>query len=388
MTLLPLRAGFVPLLDMAPLAVAREIGFAEEEGLDLQLVPARSWSMLRDMLAFGQVEAAHMLAPLPVAAAMGLGGTPARLDVLQVLSVNGSAVTVSAALAARMRSAGHPFDFADAHAARAALRAAAAGRLRFGVPFPFSTHAELLWLWLGDQPGGFDVTTVPPPRMAEALAAGEVDAFCVGEPWGSTAVETGAGVLLLPGRAIWAAAPEKVLCVRGGWPEENPDLTRRLMRAVWRAGRWLSDRGNRMTLSEVLWRRDYVGVLPEVLDRVLSGQVVLSPMGEVRQVPAMIGFFEGAATFPWRSQAAFFATRLADRLGHDRVDAARAARAVFRTDLYRSNLRDAGADLPGASEKVEGALHVPTAVASERGQMILPPDAIFDGTIFDPATVA
>jgi NitT/TauT family transport system ATP-binding protein len=344
--------------------------------------------MLRDMLAFGQVDAAHMLAPVPVAAAMGLGGAPARLDVLQVLSVNGSAITVSADLAARMRAAGHGFDFADAHAARAALRAAAAGPVRFGVPFPFSTHAELLWLWLGDQPDGFEVTTVPPPRMAAALAAGEVDAFCVGEPWGSMAVENGSGTLVLPGRAIWAAAPEKVLCVRRGWPEANRDLTRRLMRAVWRAGRWLADRDNRMTVSELLWRRDYVGVPPEILDRVLSGQVVLSPAGEVRHAPGMIGFFEGAATFPWRSQAAFFAARLAGRHGLDPVAAARAARAVFRTDLYRANLRDAGADLPGASEKVEGALHVPTAVSSERGQMILPPDAIFDGTVFDPATVA
>lgn len=387
MNLRPLRVGFVPLLDMAPLAVAREIGFAEEEGLALQLVPARSWSMLRDMLAFGQVEAAHMLAPLPVAAAMGIGGAAARLDVLQVLSVNGSAVAVSNALAARMRAGGHGFDFADAHAARTALRAAADVPLRFGVPFPFSTHAELLWLWLGDRPEGFEVTTVPPPRMAEALAAGEVDAFCVGEPWGSTAVENGSGTLLLPGRAIWAAAPEKVLCVRAGWPEENPDLTRRLMRAVWRAGRWLSDRGNRMTVSELLWRRDYVAVPPEVLDRVLSGQMVLSQAGEMREVPGMIDFFEGAATFPWRSQAAFFATRMAARMGLDPAGAARAARAVFRTDLYRANLRDAGADLPGASEKVEGALRVPTAVASERGQMILSPDAIFDGTAFDPARI-
>jgi NitT/TauT family transport system ATP-binding protein len=387
MSLQPLAVGFVPLLDMAPLAVARDIGFAEEEGLALDLVSARSWSMLRDMLVFGQVEAAHMLAPVPVAAAIGLGGIATGLNVLQVLSVNGNTIGVSNALAARMQAGGHGFDFVDAMAARAALRAAATGPVRFGVPFPFSTHAELLWHWLGDLPGSFEVTTVPPPRMAEALAAGEVDAFCVGEPWGSMAVENGSGTLLLPGRAIWATAPEKVLTVRAGWPEANPDLTRRLMRAVWRASRWLADRGNRMTASELLSRRDRVNVAPEILDRALSGQMLVSQAGEVRQVPGMIGFFDGAATFPWRSQAVFLATRLAARMGRDPGVAAAAARRVFRTDLYRANLRDAGADLPGASEKVEGVLSVPTAVASERGQMILSPDAFFDGHIFDPAAL-
>lgn len=105
--------------------------------------------------------------------------------------------------------------------------------------------------------------------------------------------------------------------------------------------------------------------------------------GEVRQVRGMIRFFDGAATFPWRSQAAFFADRLARRYGLDPEAAMMAGRAVYRTDIYRRHLRDAGADLPGASEKLEGSLTVPTAVASERGQMILEPDAFFDNACFD-----
>lgn len=378
-----LKVGFVPLLDMAPLVVAREIGFAAEEGLDLELVPAISWAMLRDLLAFGQVEAAQMLAPLPVASALGLGGAGARFDVLQVLSVNGDTVGVSQGLARRMRDQGHGFGFDDALAARAALRRAAAGVVRFGVPFPVSTHAELLWHWLGDQPEGFEVATVPPPRMAAALEAGEIDAFCVGEPWGSIAVETGTGALILPGRAIWAAAPEKALTVRSGWAEADPERSRRLMRAVWRASRWLAGPGNRTTAAELLARPGYVNVAPEILDRALSGQIVVSDAGEVRQVRGMIRFFDGAATFPWRSQAAFFADRLARRYGLDPEAAMMAGRAVYRTDIYRRHLRDAGADLPGASEKLEGSLTVPTAVASERGQMILEPDAFFDNACFD-----
>ena len=145
----PLVAGFIPLVDAAPLVIAREIGFAEEEGLALELRPAASWATLRDRVSLGQVEAAHMLAPVPVAMALGLGGGGARLDVLQVLSVNGNAIGVSTALADIMREAGHPFDFADPVAAGQALLAAKPEGLRIGVPVPFSGHAELLYHWLG-----------------------------------------------------------------------------------------------------------------------------------------------------------------------------------------------------------------------------------------------
>ena len=385
MNMSTLRLGFVPLLDMAPLAIAHEMGFAAAEGLALELMRAPSWASLRDMLLWGQVEAAQMLAPVPVAMALGLGGAVARLDILQVLSVNGDVVGVSSALANALRAGGHDFGFDDPKAAALHLAKVAPHRLRIGVPFPFSTHVELVSYWLRDLPLDYELCTIPPPRMADALAAGEVDAFCVGEPWGSVAVEGGAGALLLPGRAIWAVAPEKVLAARHDWVEGNPALTARLMRAVWRAARWLSVPENRMTASEILARPEYVNAQVELLDRSLRGEMVISPRGELRQVPDMIRFFDGAASFPWRSQAAWFAAQLARRHRLDVTDSIRHAKELCRTDLYRQNLRRAGADLPGASEKLEGSLRHPTAVASERGTMILAPDAFFDGQIFDPA---
>lgn len=380
----PLRIGFVPLLDMAPLAIVHEMGFAQAEGLALELRPAPSWSSLRDMLLWGQVEAAHILAPLPVAMALGLGGAVARVDILQNLSMNGVVIGVSTALADALRAAGHGFGFDDAHRAAADLARVAPARLRIGVPFPFSTQAALVDYWLRHTPLSWDLCTIPPPRMAEALAAGEIDAFCVGEPWGSLAVETGAGALLLPSRAIWAAAPEKVLAARHDWVGDNPERTASLMRAVWRAGKWLCDRGNRQVASELLARPDYVNAPVDLLDRALRGEMVLSARGELRKVSGMIRFHEGAATFPWRSQAAWFASLLAARHGLDAAAAMASAKAICRTELYRRNLRGVGADLPGASEKLEGALEHPTAVASERGAMILPADRFFDGHIFDP----
>ncbi|XDB00378.1 CmpA/NrtA family ABC transporter substrate-binding protein (plasmid) [Sulfitobacter sp. LCG007] len=388
MSALELTAGFIPLVDAAPLVVAREIGFAEEEGLSLSLVRAPSWSMLRDMLVLGQIEAAHMLAPVPVAMALGLGGLSDRIDVLSVLSVNGNVVGVSTALAAQMRAAGHsPSAFNDAGATGRAL--IGLGRpLRIGVPFPFSMHAELLYYWLGAlgyaAPQALDVRTFPPPLMAEAIAADEIDAFCVGEPWGSIAVENGSGELILPTAAIRAFAPEKVLAVRHSWTETEPEITGRLMRAVWKAGRWLGRAENRITAAELLQRPEYLGVSPEVIDRALTGTLVTARHAPEQRVPGFLEFFGGGATFPWKSQGAWIAAQLAARLGLERGAAVNAAKSVFRTDLYRQHLAGTGAEMPGASEKLEGALDAPTAAASGTGKLMLLPDRFFDGTIFDP----
>jgi ABC-type nitrate/sulfonate/bicarbonate transport system substrate-binding protein len=382
----PMRLGFLPLVDAAPLIVAEAMGFAEEEGLALELSAAPSWSALRDMLAQGAVTGAQMLAPVPIALAMGLGG-PARFEVLSVLNLNGNAVGVSTALAARME--GHDFGLHDARAAGLALLDAAGPDLRIGVPFAFSMHHELVRYWLEGLgrplPDGLEIITDPPPLMADALAAGEIDAFCVGEPRGSVAVERGSGILLLPTSAIWAAAPEKVLAVRAGWADEEPDLAGRLVRAIWRAGRWLGQDANLSVASEILAAPGRLGVSAEVIERSLTGRLVISPDGTERVVPGFLRLHDGAAGFPWRSQAAWIGARLAMRLGQDLVTAQETAASVFRSDLHRLHLGPAGADLPAASAKVEGSLTGPTPVSSSRGKLILPPDRFYDAQVFDPA---
>lgn len=381
-----LTVGFIPLLDVAPLAVAREIGFAEEEGIDLVLRKAPSWSTLRDWLAIGSVDASHMLSPVPVAAALGLGGSVSSFGVLSVLSVNGATIGVSMDLARKMGDFG---DFTDAAPVGRALLDASEGRLRFGVPFPFSMHAELLHYWLGalgelPAPQDLDVRTIPPPLMGAALESGEIDAFCVGEPWGSMAVEAGVGALVLPGKAIWAAAPDKVLAARASWIEDHVELAHRLIRAVWRSARWLSQERNLVTATEILSRREYLDVDAEILDRALSGRMVVTPMGDQRYCPGLVKFHGGATGFPWRSQAAWIGRQLAVRLGLDPEWAKETAAQVFRTDIYRDALSVLPADLPGASAKVEGAVVQPTAVASGSGNLILEPDRFFDCRIFDP----
>jgi two-component system, oxyanion-binding sensor len=387
MTLSTLRLGYVPLIDAAPLIVAQELGFAAEEGLSFDLVRAQSWAQSRDMLGMGAVDAAHMLVPLPIAQTLALGPDYPQFDLAMVLSVGGQAIVVSASIAEAMRALGHVIDLNDPLTARTALMAVAGRQLRVGVPFPFSTQAELVRCWLGgtDLAAGLTIHTVPPPLMADALAKGEVDAFCVGEPWGSFAVERGVGVLMLAGRTIWASPPEKGLVMTRDFTEARPEETGRLMRALWRACRWLDQPDNRSTAAEILSRPDYLNLPPELSERGLLGRLHVSAAGEIRHYPGFIRFHEGAANFPWRSLAALLAQRIARQQGLDVERAIALATGCFRTDLYRQHLRSAGADLPGASARIEGAMRHPTAVASEKGQMILGPDAFFDGETFDPA---
>lgn len=372
-----LNCGYVPLVDCAPLIIAQELGFAGEEGLELNLVRQPSWSALRDMLALGHLEAAQMLSPMPIAMSMGLGGLSAEIDALMVLSVNGTVFGASNALAEGLGEVG----FGDARGLLNAL-SGREGPLRIGVPFPYSMHQLLLSYWARVAPAlEVETVTVPPPRMAEAVADGHVDAFWVGEPWGSAIVQRGVGRILMTGRDVWGFAPEKVLAARRDWIAENPEATRRLMRAIYQASRWLDAEKNRPLAIEILGRSEHLNLAQEVIDPAMTGH--LTPQTGASPVPVdhFLMFHSHAASFPWRSQAAWIATELgADACGIE------SAKQCFRSDLYRQNLGPVGADLPGASEKIEGVMANLTAVASSRGHMILAPDAFFDGRVFDFAS--
>lgn len=372
MTGIVLNCGYVPLVDCAPLIIARELGFAAEEGLDLNLIRQPSWSALRDMLALGHLDAAQMLSPMPIAMSLGIGGLAAEIDALMVLSVNGTVFGVSNRLA---RDIG-PGVFGDAHAVLDQL----AGRdLRVGVPFPYSMHRLLLNYWTAARPDlRVKTIAVPPPRMADAVATGHVDAFWVGEPWGTASVLRGVGQILMTGTDVWGFAPEKVLAARRTWIADNPDAVRRLMRAIYTSARWLGAPRNKPLAVEILSRSEHLNLSQDMIDPAVSGFITPVQAAPPRKVDRFLLFHEHAAHFPWRSQAAWIAAQL----GADGAGIAR-AKTCFRPDLYRENLGPLGADLPGASEKIEGFMQVETAVASSRGHMILAPDAFFDGKTFD-----
>ena len=384
-----IACSFIPLVDAAPLIVAREMGFDQGEGIRIELRKERSWSALRDRVLSGGAAAAHMLTPLPIAMNLGLGGAASRMHVLSILSMNGDVIGAAPRLAAMIREGGPPLDINDAHAVGARLAKTAKLPLRIGVPFPFSMHLELLDYWLsaiGIRPDDRSIHIVPPPLMPVAVKAGEIDLFCVGEPWGSAAVEARAAEIILAGSAIWRFAPEKALAVSDATMKERPDAAARLLRATWRAGRWLSEDANRLTASEFLSWPHYLGVEPDIIERAFSGRITVAPEGYEARVNDFIAFFDRAATFPWRSQAIWIARRLAARHDLPLRAADDAARASFRADFYRQSLAETNADLPGASEKIEGFLNELTPVSSSKGQTFLGPDNFFDGEIFDFST--
>lgn len=396
-----LRIGFMPLVDCAPLIVAHERGFAAAEGLSLTLVRETSWANIRDRLVLGHFDAAHMLAPLPVAANLGIGSLHTPMAVPLVLSLGGNAITASTGLWAEMRAvAGDDLGGSDPHVMGRSLAAVVRARasvglppITFGMVHPFSAHNYELRYWLaaaGVHPDeAVRLVVVPPPFMADALAAGQVDAFCVGEPWNSLAVEAGVGRIITTKAALWRQGPEKVLSLRTEWAERETETVAALLRAMVGAAAWAEDAANRDELAALLADPRHLGVDPAIVTRALSHRLVLERGRDPVAIPDFLLFERSAATFPWQSHALWIYSQIV-RWGQavhsaDRQDR---ARRTYRPDLYRRVLGPAGIALPNASMKVEGALKVPTPVASSTGRMVLGPDGFFDGLEFDPDDVA
>jgi two-component system, oxyanion-binding sensor len=221
--MIPLRIGYLPLSDAAPLIAAKHFGFAEAEGLALDLQRDVSWANLRDKLMVGHLDGAHLLAPMAIAATLGVGHVRFALSVPYVLSLNGNGITLSpelaeamlaldgAALASCVASAQNLGKLVEKRQAQGR------GPLTFAVVFPFSTHTYLLRRFL--QSGGIDpdkdvqIVVVPPSYMVDSMGQGLIDGFCVGSPWNSVAVAQGRGVIVALGSEICVDAPEKVLAV-------------------------------------------------------------------------------------------------------------------------------------------------------------------------------
>ncbi len=393
----PIRAGFLPLLDSALLVAAREKAFAADEAIDLTLIRENSWANIRDRMAVGHFQIAQMLGPMPIAARLGL--TPLQLDVIapMALGLGGNAVTISVDLAEAM--AGHG-GLLDLDAAVSVERLAQVVRdrksghqppLSFAVVHPFSAHNYDLRYWLAA--GGIDpeqdvqIVIVPPPLMADALKSGQIDGFCVGEPWNSLAVSLDAGVIATTKSAIWRSSPEKVLAVSSSLEAEEPDVLAAILRALYRSAEWCGHPDHHEELAALLARPEYVGLDQKLLLPALRGR--LRHRGDdVSKVQDFFVPFDKAATFPWQSHALWFYSQMV-RWGHaswNLEDAQRAAQ-VYRPDLYRAAISPLGAAVPAANSKVEGALQTPTHVGSSEGSLILGPDGFFDDRIFDPEQI-
>jgi two-component system, oxyanion-binding sensor len=348
-----LQIGFIPLIDAAGLIVAVEKGFTKAEGLDVTLLREVSWSNVRDKLNIGLFDAAHLLAPVPIASSLGLGHIKVPIVAPLNLSFNGNAITVSPALHAAIGTE-IDGDRLDPMATAQALSRVVATRRRnggepltFGMTFPFSTHNYQLRFWMAA--GGIDpdedvrLVVLPPPFMVDSIASGQIDGFCVGAPWNSIAVDRGVGQILHFGSDIMQRAAEKVLATRQLWAEKNPQTLAALVRAVFRAAEFVEAAENRDEVARILSRNEYIGVDAAVIMRTLEGRLKIAPDGTIRESGRYMLLAKEDASTPDPVQAAWlYAQMVRWRQTPMSAEGLKTAQGVFRSDLYRAALGHEG----------------------------------------------
>jgi ABC-type nitrate/sulfonate/bicarbonate transport system substrate-binding protein len=342
-----LRIGFMPLVDAAALIVAVEKGFAKAEGLEIELIREASWSNIRDKLAIGHFDAAHLLTPMAIASTLGLGHVKVPFVAPVNLATNGNAITLSPVLFEELEQiAGQGLESPaiSAQALGALVRRREARGLEpltFGMTFPFSTHNYQLRYWMAE--GGIDadrdlrLVVLPPPFMTESLREGHVDGFCVGAPWSSVAVDAGLGMILHFGCEIFPRAPEKVLALRESSVETDPQLVLALVRAIVAAAEFVEDAGAREEVASILAHQDRLAVDAELIARTLEGRLIVNARGDQRQAPDYLVIRRDGGSRPNVRHAAWLYAQML-RWGQARYsrDHLSVAQGVMRHDLYDS----------------------------------------------------
>lgn len=382
-----LKLGFIKLTDMAPLAIAYEKGFFEDEGLFVTLEAQANWKVLLDRVIDGELDGAHMLAGQPLGATIGFG-TKAEVITAFSMDLNGNGITVSNEVWEEMKKHlpmenGKPVHPIKADALRPVIdKYRAAGKpFNLGMVFPVSTHNYELRYWLaagGINPGlyapdkgdisgqiGADalLSVTPPPQMPATLEAGTISGYCVGEPWNQQAVVKGIGVPVITDYEIWKNNPEKVFGVSKAWAEKYPETHKRLVKALIRAAMWLDENGNanRPEAVEILSRPEYVGADAKVIANSMTGTFEYEK-GDKREVPDFNVFFRYHATYPYYSDAIWYLTQMRrwGQIGEAKPDSwyLDVAKQVYRPDIYKTAAAELVAegkakadDFPAADEE-------------------------------------
>jgi len=338
----PLRVGFLALTDAAPFAVAQERGFFARHGLRVKLTREVGWATIREKIVFGELDAAHALAPMLWSATLGLDCAPCPVLTAFVLNLHGNAITLSS----RLWDAG----VRDAASLRAeAKRRRGENRITLGVVFPFSSHRLLLRQWLiaaGIRPElDVRIAVVPPAQTFHNLAAGTLDGYCVGEPWNSIAVRAGVGWCPAWSAALDPGHVEKVLMVRADFAEKRAAEHAALVAALADAAAWCDESENRAPLATLLAQRQWINqpartILPALAGRFDCGH------GRIESVPDFHVFSRGEANVPTlaRAEALQAELRAAGLLPEAAAARDDLPAQLFREDLYREALTHA--DLP------------------------------------------
>jgi nitrate/nitrite transport system substrate-binding protein len=357
-----LKFGFIKLTDMAPLAVAYEKGFFEDEGLYVTLEPQANWKVLLDRTIDGELDGAHMLAGQPLGATIGFG-TQAHIITAFSMDLNGNGITVSNDVWAEMKkhipvgADGKPVHPIKADYLKPVVeKYKAEGKpFNMGMVFPVSTHNYELRYWLaagGIHPGFYSKTDIsgqikgdallsvtPPPQMPATLEAGTIYGYCVGEPWNQQAVFKGIGVPVVTDYEIWKNNPEKVFGVSNEWAEKYPNTHLAVVKALIRAAKWLDENNNanRNEAVKILAKSEYVGADAEVIANSMTGTFEYEK-GDKRDVPDFNVFYRYYATYPYYSDAIWYLSQMRrwGQITEGKPDSwyMDVAKKVYRPDIY------------------------------------------------------
>ena len=299
------RIGFIPLTDCASVVMASVMKFDEKYGIKIIPTKEASWAGVRDKLVNGELDMAHVLYGLVYGVHLGVGGPKKDMAVLMTLNHNGQAITLSKKLADKG---------AVDVASLAKVMAADKREYTFAQTFPTGTHAMWLYYWLAS--GGINpmkdtkVITVPPPQMVANMRVGNMDGFCVGEPWNHRAIIDGIGITAATTQDVWKDHPEKVLGTTGDFVKKNPNTTRAVIMAVLEAGRWIdASLGNKNRMAEVIADKSYVNTSVDAINQRILGRYQ-DGMGKTWDDPNHMKFFnDGAVTYPYLSDGMWFLTQ-------------------------------------------------------------------------------
>ncbi|WP_461481448.1 CmpA/NrtA family ABC transporter substrate-binding protein [Porticoccus sp.] len=368
-----LKFGFIKLTDMAPIAVAYEKGYFEDEGLYVTVEAQANWKVLLDGVIDGKLDGAHMLAGQPLAATIGFG-TKADIVTPFSMDLNGNGITVSNEIWEMMKEHipmenGKPVHPIKADSLKPVVeKMRAEGKpFKMGMVFPVSTHNYELRYWLaagGIHPGYYAphkgdtsglinaealLSVTPPPQMPATLEAGTIYGYCVGEPWNQQAVFKGIGVPVITDYEIWKNNPEKVFGMTKEFTEKYPNTTIRVVKALLRAAKWLDENNNanRPEAVKILSRPEYVGADYDVIANSMTGTFEYEK-GDKREVPDFNVFFRHYATYPYYSDAVWYLTQMRrwGQISEKKSDDwyFDMAKKVYRPDIYAIAAKELIAD--------------------------------------------
>jgi nitrate/nitrite transport system substrate-binding protein len=364
-----LKFGFIKLTDMAPLAVAYEKGYFEDEGLSVTLESQANWKVLLDRVITGELDGAHMLAGQPIGATIGIG-TKADIITPFSMDMNGNAITVSNAVWAEFKKKLPMKDGKPVHPINPKYLKEVVddykkqGKIfKMGMVFPVSTHNYELRYWLaagGMNPGFYapangdtsgtikadvPLSVTPPPQMPSTMEAGTIDGYCVGEPWNQQAVFKGIGVPVATDYDVQKNNPEKVFGVTKAWADKNPNTLIHVVKAMIRAGYWLDEENNknRMEAVQMIAKPIYVGADEKVIANSMTGTFEYEK-GDKRAEPDFNVFFRYNATYPYYSDAIWYLTQMRrwGQIAEAKPDSwyIKMAKQIYRPDIYATAAKD------------------------------------------------